>query len=142
MTAHIEQSSRTILGPLTTTFTPAPSCSIGARACPTCNYAWEAQSCYSTISDNNVVYGISDATQCWPPTSAGLPSPTPPLWGWGFYSPGIICPTGYTSACSATAGNAMTWTPEWSLAAGETAVGCCPRYLQPLPCETRTPSIY
>ncbi|KAE9369984.1 hypothetical protein N431DRAFT_345662 [Stipitochalara longipes BDJ] len=126
MTASIDPSSRTILGPLTTTFTAPATCTAAQRACSTCNYAWEAQTCYSGGAGGSETYGVKDATQCWPPTSAGLPEPTPPLWGWGFYSPGLICPTGYTSACSATAGSALTWTPEWSLAAGETAVGCCP----------------
>jgi hypothetical protein len=130
MTASIDPSSRTILGPLTTTFSAPATCTVGQRACSTCNYAWQAQTCYSAGAGGSETYGVKDATQCWPPTSSGLPEPTPPLWGWGFYSPGLICPTGYTSACSATAGSALTWTPEWSLAAGETAVGCCPRCVQ------------
>lgn len=121
-------SARTILGPLTTTFTPAASCTGAQRACSTCNFAWEAQTCYSTTSGIITIDGVEDASGCWPPTSTGLPEPTLPLWGWGFYSPGVICPTGYTSACFATADSALTWTPEWSLTAGETAIGCCPRF--------------
>jgi hypothetical protein len=129
MTTSFQQSARTILGPLTTTFTPAASCTAGQLACSTCNYAWGAQRCYSSTSGIVTIDGVEDDTECWPQTNAGLPEPTMPLWGWGFYSPGVICPTGYTSACSAIAGSALTWTPEWSLIAGETAIGCCPRFV-------------
>lgn len=115
-------SSRTIINSLTTTFTPPVTCTIPVIACPTCNYGWAAQTCHTSVEDN---------TACWPSTSSGfLPSPTQPLWGWGFYSPGLICPKGYTSACTATATATTlgTWTPQWVMDAGETAVGCCPRY--------------
>jgi hypothetical protein len=127
--SSLSLSARTILGPLTTTFTPAPSCTIPVIACSTCNYGWGAQTCFSG--------GVEDFTGCWPATgtSANLPSPTQPLWGWGFYSPGLVCPQGYASACSATATNIATgtWTPQWSMSAGETAVGCCPRCVCVIP---------
>ena len=84
MTASIDPSSRTILGPLTTTFSAPATCTVGQRACSTCNYAWQAQTCYSAGAGGSETYGVKDATQCWPPTSSGLPEPTPPLWGWGF----------------------------------------------------------
>ena len=111
------------LGPLTTTFTPAPTCTIPVIACSTCSYGWAAQTCFSG--------GVEDYTSCWPGTSSGVPAPTPPLQGWGFYSPGLLCPQGFASACGAVQTAAGTWTPQWPLQTGETAVGCCPRYLPP-----------
>jgi len=107
------------LGPLTTTFTPAPTCTVPVIACATCNYCWAAQTCFSG--------GVEDYTACWPGTSSGVPAPTPPLQGWGFYSPGLVCPQGYASACGAVETAAGTWTPQFPLQTGETAVGCCPR---------------
>ena len=69
-----------------------------------------------------------DATNCWPPASAGAPKPTPPFRGRGFYSPGTVCPSGHWSACSATGGGTSGWPVEFSLLPSETVVGCCPRY--------------
>ncbi|KAH6641280.1 hypothetical protein F5144DRAFT_563049 [Chaetomium tenue] len=46
--------------------------------------------------------------------------------GWGFYSPGLACPTGYTAACTAEYGKRSDWEVEFTLIPGETAVGCCP----------------
>ncbi|KAK8085668.1 hypothetical protein PG997_006939 [Apiospora hydei] len=50
------------------------------------------------------------------------------LGGWGFYSPGLVCPSGSTSACTKTADNPTDggFTFQFPLTAGETAVGCCP----------------
>lgn len=71
-----------------------------------------------------------DATSCWPPTSSGAPSKTGALNGWGYYSPGVHCPVGYATACRATGGSGggSEWPVQFRLRAGETAVGCCPRY--------------
>jgi hypothetical protein len=111
--------SRALLGPLTTTFTPSPSCT-SLVACVDCDVAYQAQLCRNDGSD--------DFTGCWPEAeNAGAPTPTLPLFGWGFYSPGLACPTGHYTACAATAGLSGTWDPQFSLTAGETAVGCCPR---------------
>ncbi|KAH8771020.1 hypothetical protein F5883DRAFT_551694 [Diaporthe sp. PMI_573] len=49
-----------------------------------------------------------------------------PFRGWGFYSPGLICPHGYTSACTATAKGGAQWPVQFVMLEGETAVGCCP----------------
>ncbi|GAB7348899.1 hypothetical protein MBLNU459_g7591t1 [Dothideomycetes sp. NU459] len=75
-----------------------------------------------------------DDSACWPPFN-GLP-PTAPYAGWGFYSPGLICPTGYTTACtgallgdgspSVLTSGGTSYDFQFSLTAGETAVGCCP----------------
>ena len=42
-------------------------------------------------------------------------------------SPGTVCPSGYMSACSATASGSSGWIQKYSMDSGETAVGCCPR---------------
>jgi hypothetical protein len=87
----------------------------------------------STLS--NWAAWLNDATACWPPATTGPPTARSSLrdWnfgGWGFYSPGLVCPGGYTSACSAIANQtaALGWDVEYSMLAGETAVGCCPRH--------------
>ncbi|KAK0746462.1 hypothetical protein B0T18DRAFT_294025, partial [Schizothecium vesticola] len=109
-----------ILGPLTTTFTPPPQCSVGVGICSTCNVVFYGQTCVSS--------GAQDGTTCWPPTTSGALAPKPTLQGWGFYSPGIACPSGYTSRCSAVADSEREpgWPMQFLLAPGETAVGCCP----------------
>ncbi|GAB1309879.1 Proline-rich receptor-like protein kinase PERK2 [Madurella fahalii] len=114
------------LGPLTTTFTPPPECTVavgadrgflGIGAGPS-DVAWLGQSCSRGKP--------SDATTCWPPTSRGAEEGSRPLQGWGFYSPGIHCPAGYATACSATGGGRSGWPVQFQLRDGETAVGCCP----------------
>lgn len=45
----------------------------------------------------------------------------------GFYSPGLVCPDGYLSACTATWDGFSDWQVQFPMTAGETAVGCCPR---------------
>ncbi|OCK98065.1 uncharacterized protein K441DRAFT_703601 [Cenococcum geophilum 1.58] len=122
--------SRTIIGPLKSTFTPPPACSILVAQCATCTVAWQGQSCYSVDSSDE---GAEDQASCWPPATAT--TPPAPLAGWGFYSPGLNCPVGYTSACTAisqaqgSSSSVSLITPfvfQYSLNAGETAVGCCP----------------
>ncbi|KAI8663117.1 ADH-N domain-containing protein [Fusarium sp. Ph1] len=118
MASAITSQPRTILGPLTTTFTQPSSCRDLVGLCETCHAAFQGQSCGQM--------GAQDNPSCWPPTSAGAPSPTHPLRGWGIYSPGIVCPSGHTSACTAIAGGNSEWLVQFSMKAGETAVGCCP----------------
>jgi hypothetical protein len=119
---------RTILGLLTTTFTQPPVCTQIVAACSTCFQGWQAQECYSSSTN---IYGVQDDPSCWPPLSglATVFSFGPTLAGYGFYSPGLICPTGFTPACSATAGGSSNWDIEYSMVTGETAVGCCPTYV-------------
>lgn len=114
--------SRTILGQLTTTWTQPLSCSAQVQGGgPTNNQAWRAQSCSGA---NN----YADNTACWPPATVTAPSPVGTLATWGFYSPGLVCPIGMTTACYATGGGSSGWQVEFSLLAKETAVGCCPTY--------------
>jgi len=123
--------ARTILGPLTTTFTPAPACFTPVVECapPSCDVGWQAQTCYSSSSD---IASVEDNSDCWPPRSGSVTLSThnPTLNGWGFYSPGLVCPSGYTSACTATGGGSWGWPVQFSLFVNpeETAIGCCPRY--------------
>ncbi|KAH6632447.1 hypothetical protein F5144DRAFT_603189 [Chaetomium tenue] len=110
---------RTILGPLTTIFTPPASCTIAVGLCKTCDVAWWGQTCGGG--------GEEDNTSCWPTTTEGVPEPTKlPLYGWGFYSPGLECPVGYTSACSAVEGVTSQWKHQFQMEPEETFVGCCP----------------
>lgn len=123
-------STRVNLGPLTTTFVAPSHCSRDALACPTCTGATRAQSCRVKASTATA----EDDTGCWPRATAYPRGGAAPLLGMGFYSPGIMCPMGFTSACTAisTTQGQKTLAPkvtgefQFPLEAGETAVGCCP----------------
>lgn len=108
-----------ILGPLTTTFTQPASCTVAVGNCDTCDIAWLDQHCISTGFDGN--------TGCFPPTTSGASSKTYALSTWGVYSPGLICPSGHSAACSydgsASTGDFNFYFPP---GASETAIGCCP----------------
>ncbi|KAL6897193.1 hypothetical protein GGI43DRAFT_385808 [Trichoderma evansii] len=110
-----------LLGPLTTTWTMPQTCSIFMPGCPTCDNAYNGQSCNPTSNGR-----VQDNTACWPPVTTGVSSPSWPFVGWGFYSPGLACPAGYTSACTAVYGQRPPWETQFSLVPSETAVGCCP----------------
>ena len=114
--------SRVNLGPLTTTFTPGPSC---LPFIDGINLVYLAQTCTTEAS-------LADDPACWPSPSDIVPS-SPPLTGYGVYSPGNICPAGYTTACSQTAsevGNRSTTSGnflfQYPPTASERAYGCCP----------------
>ncbi|KAK4448324.1 hypothetical protein QBC34DRAFT_407216 [Podospora aff. communis PSN243] len=114
----VTNAERTNLGPLTTTFTAPASCMVAFGACPGCNTAWMGQLCNRE--------GVHDADACWPETTPGV-LPNPPAFdGKGFYSPGLICPSAFEPACSATAGGQSNWPVQFIMTAGETAIGCCP----------------
>ncbi|KAI1808426.1 hypothetical protein F4811DRAFT_238397 [Daldinia bambusicola] len=109
-----------LLGPLTTTWAPPAACSIAVAACRTCSSAWQAQTCGG--GDR-----VKDAPSCWPPRALGVTTPAQPLFAWGLYSPGLVCPQGYTTACSyngakKTGDFNFYFSPEES----ETVIGCCP----------------
>lgn len=126
MPGALTDQPRLNLGPLTTTWTPPASCSTPTWLCieNDCRNVWQGQMCVSG--------GIQDDYRCWPLTSEGAKFPLsyPPLLGWGFYSPGVVCPAGYTSACSATVGDddlgsTTGFAFQFALTRGETAIGCC-----------------
>ena len=95
---------RTILGPLTMTWITPASCSVAVQNCQICNLAWAGQSCFASTCCSSVGYGFEDFTDCLPPGSVFVSVPTPPLEGWGFYSPCLSCPYGMTAGHSATGG--------------------------------------
>lgn len=124
----LTDQQRVTLGPLTSTWTAPASCSVTVQQCQTCGQAWLGQTCFASTTASSTNYGVEDNSNCWPPRSSAS-AKTPPLGGWGFYSPGLACPTGMTSACSATGGGSSGWAVQFSLLDKETAVGCCPQYL-------------
>ncbi|KAK3339051.1 hypothetical protein B0H65DRAFT_433093 [Neurospora tetraspora] len=102
-------ADRVNLGPLTTVFTAPAACSTAIFADN--KLGWRGQLC---VDDGQ---SITDNTDCWPGTQRG------------FYSPGLFCPEGYTSACTASAVDGVTstgWKAQYPLQDGETAIGCCP----------------
>ncbi|CAM1500614.1 Fc.00g097760.m01.CDS01 [Cosmosporella sp. VM-42] len=116
-----------LLGPLTSQWEAPESCTIFYPGCSTCEDGWWAQHCLSGNPDDTSTQRIvEDDASCWPPRARGVNGVDPPLMGWGFYSPGLECPVGYTTACSGTYDGKSNWAMEFTLRPGETAVGCCP----------------
>lgn len=118
----ITGQDRTILGPLTATFTQPPECTTAvAQVSGDALLGRLAEVCGAET-------GAID-TACWPTATAGVSGPSTESAGWGFYSPGVLCPAGHTSACSATGGllGLKDWSLQYTLSASETAVGCCPK---------------
>lgn len=102
-------ADRVNLGPLTTVFTPPAACSTAIFLNE--KLGWRNQMC---INDGQP---ITDNKDCWPGRARG------------FHSPGLYCPEGYTSACTASVVDGVTstgWKTQYPLQEGETAVGCCP----------------
>ncbi|CZR62645.1 uncharacterized protein PAC_12542 [Phialocephala subalpina] len=118
--------ARTNLGPLTTVASLPASCSYAIEQCSTCGQAWGAQMCFASTISSSITYGVQDNTDCWPTTASTVTAPPIPVQGWGFYSPGLECPNGMVSACSATGGVASGWPVQFGMLKEETAVGCCP----------------
>lgn len=118
-------TARTNLGPLTTAFTYPSSCAIAVQECADCALAWQAQTC----SDNSFnTQGVEDNVDCWPERTNPDISTEVALNGWGYYSPGLECPKGYRTACSATGTGTSSggFSFQFPLLESETAVGCCP----------------
>jgi hypothetical protein len=112
----------TLLGPLTTTWTMPETCTIQMVNDESRYRRYRGQRCA-------VISGTAqpeDDVNCWPPVTNLLQIPAPPFLGWGFYSPGLACPTGYTAACTAQYGGRAGWEMQFTLIPGETAIGCCP----------------
>ena len=153
MATATTQALRSNLGPLTTEFVPPSACSAFATAARvvrvpgrTENVAasqpfrfFQAQGC-----NGDDLGQVEDATTCWPPTTVTT-KPDGALGGWGFYSPGLICPAGFTSACvfrweatgtDAIGGPAFESTPlpsfrfDFVPQSNEAIVGCCPTGFQ------------
>ena len=118
-------TTRSNLGPLTTAFTYPASCTNVNKVCVTCDNGYQAQTC----SDNSFnAQGIQDNVDCWPPRSEPATiSSGIAVAGYGFYSPGLSCPVGLSTACVATNGVDGGFQFQFPLTEGETGVGCCPR---------------
>lgn len=124
----IPAPTRVNLGPLTTVFVPPPYCS---RAALAGSQAILGQSC-NPVDDKTAT--AADDTGCWPRATAYPADAKSKLAGLGFYSPGLTCPQGHYSACTAVstskgqtaAAPQVTGKFQFPLVAGETAVGCCP----------------
>lgn len=102
-------ADRINLGPLTTVFSAPAACSTAIME--NNKLGWRNQLC---VDDGK---SITDNKECWPGTRRG------------FHSPGLYCPEGYTSACTASAVGGVTstgWKAQYALEDGETAIGCCP----------------
>ncbi|KAL5382123.1 hypothetical protein DPSP01_006802 [Paraphaeosphaeria sporulosa] len=124
----IPAPTRVNLGPLTTVFVPPPYCS---RAALAGSQAVLGQSC-NPVNEKSAT--AADDTGCWPRATAYPVNAKSKLAGLGFYSPGLTCPQGHYSACTAVstskgqtaAAPQVTGKFQFPLVAGETAVGCCP----------------
>ncbi|KAI0111084.1 hypothetical protein GGR51DRAFT_557492 [Nemania sp. FL0031] len=116
-------AGRTNLGPLTTPFSYPSHCTVAVSQCSTCDVFWQAQTC----SDNSFnAQGVQDDPQCWPARQNPYVPTGVALDGWGFYSPGISCPSGYATSCVATGSVDGGFPFQFPLLDSETAVGCCP----------------
>jgi hypothetical protein len=131
--ATITGAAGVLLGPLTTTWSAPSYCNYWMWPCATCDVAYQAQTCLPVGDEGPDQGGVGDAQGCWPPTNTKvlIQKPTQPFAGWGFYSPGLACPTGYRSACAAVYGERPEWPIQFTLNEGETAVGCCPECDRP-----------
>ncbi|KAK3899024.1 hypothetical protein C8A05DRAFT_18478 [Staphylotrichum tortipilum] len=108
----------TLLGPMTTAWSPPAGCGVHLVTCPTCVDGYQAQQCIGDAPQDN--------SRCWPPVASQVGPPKYPYFGWGYYSPGLACPTGYTAACTAKYGVRPEWLIQFDMVPGETAIGCCP----------------
>ena len=100
------------LGPLTTTFLPGASCGLVIHSDgSTTGWPYVGRYAQSCLGSN----ALMDDESCWPPKISypDLYAPTDghdPLYGYGFYSPGFICPIGYTRACASAAPSQIAYT--------------------------------
>ncbi|KAL2267346.1 hypothetical protein VTJ83DRAFT_4623 [Remersonia thermophila] len=115
--ATLTDRERFIIGDLTTVFTPPEYCTTAIGLGRKNNVAWWGQTCSSK--------GPRDHTGCWPPGTEGA-NFAPSFSGGGFYSPGLNCPAGYRTACTAVEGGKSQWRVQFKMEPGETFVGCCP----------------
>lgn len=123
-------STRVVIGPMTTIFTPPAPCftdvAVGTYPGAPHIFAFPNQEC----DDSN---NFNFATTCWPPFSyPNLVDMGASVALWGFYSPAFSCPSGYVSAASATASGSSNYIPTYSMLPDETAVACCFPYVDAL----------
>ncbi|CAI7617208.1 unnamed protein product [Penicillium pancosmium] len=104
-------------GPLITPFTLPSSCATPFLPCELCTVALKGQVCGPSY--------YTDDPECWPLRPLETQSPRPRFLQ-GFYSPGVSCPAGYTSACQVTHGGGGGFSFDVPPTTSETAIGCCP----------------
>ena len=131
LSSIISATTRLVLGPLTTTFTPPQSCSslfqpLGNNAVPSGGLpvvAIQGATCSagkpttvnipgapltptlpstlpSEVHQAHTSEFLVDDADCWPKVAQNATTPPIDFLGWGLYSPGLLCPSGYTTACS------------------------------------------
>ncbi|KAI0154754.1 hypothetical protein GGR57DRAFT_95525 [Xylariaceae sp. FL1272] len=133
------------LGPLTTTWAAAdPNCTLpivgermdtyhdanlgtlggrctlfsGPTYCPA-YVTSDATTTYTTrYCTTDLSYWYAGNNACWPTA--------PAITSHGYYSPGLICPSGWTDVYRETAGSYSSFRPYYALSENETAMGCCP----------------
>ncbi|RGP81227.1 hypothetical protein FLONG3_609 [Fusarium longipes] len=115
--------NRTILGPLTDSWTYPTYCSrLYLADCSTCSVAAQAQKCNTAFP--TTINGREDIL-CWPPATPSIAF-EPPLSGWGFYKPASECPEGYTVACTAVGTAKSDFEFQFEVNDDEFVRGCCP----------------
>lgn len=145
--------SRTNFGPLTTTWVQPSSCVTPIIENPNCINDCSltyGKTCYTT-SDRDCrteaisipvgstfsliplltplcstvsLYTPTENNACLPSIEGSATSVIGTLMG--FYSPGLVCPNGYKTACRTTAGDQGNRELSIELTSGETGAGCCP----------------
>lgn len=129
-------ATTTNLGPLTTTFVPAPQCSdltIEANTpITTSGYSFNADVLYGyQCSSKSAIVSSGCVPISYATFLDSLRQETDRASGtFPVYSPGNACPAGYGASCTMTSGTGFTTgiQKQWSLLQeGETAIGCCPR---------------
>ncbi|QPC59888.1 hypothetical protein HYE67_002119 [Fusarium culmorum] len=119
--------NRTILGPLTETWTFPSRCNqFYLPDCSSCTVASQGQKCNTA---NPTTIDSREDIQCWPP---GTPPNVfdPPLSGWGIYKPADKCPEGYTVACSAEGTTKSDFEFQFEVHDDEFVRGCCPSHYE------------
>lgn len=134
-----------LLGSLTTTFTAPTQCT-QAYFYPDVFDAvfftgWQGQACFNGggintfTQDGDCLPPVTVSTTIESSSSSSLLFSTVVPQSSGYYSPGIACPAGYTTACGASVGSdgvssavsgLQSLSFVYTATAGETVVGCCP----------------
>ncbi|KAF2147009.1 uncharacterized protein K452DRAFT_330364 [Aplosporella prunicola CBS 121167] len=113
-----------LIGPLTTAFKFPDDCAMPLMFA---GYNSSDFTAYQAVDCGTIV--LPYQRKCWPlgapRLSSGQKEQTPSV---GFYSPGVICPKNYTSACTSIFGENASGAFSFAFPPSEkeTAVGCCP----------------
>ncbi|CEJ82256.1 hypothetical protein VHEMI02332 [[Torrubiella] hemipterigena] len=127
---HAGAASVTVVGPLTTPFTPSPECLSGLTIASRYLDPKDTETFYITMGFNMLASGAV-ATRCLP--SAYLSALKAEQTIQPIMSPGSMCPIGYGPSCTIVGKGASivaaTDVIVWSaLPSTQTAIGCCPSH--------------